>query len=126
DLLIKLSPIREGAKVELNNLFFASGSYELEETSEAELTFLYNYLQQNPRLRIQIQGHTDDVGSDTDNLRLSQQRAEAVRTYLLNRGIAETRVEAQGFGETQSIASNETEEGRAANRRTEFEVLKNQ
>lgn len=123
DLTIDLSPIREGVKVELKNIFFASGSYELEPTSDPELRTLYRYLNENPELRIEIQGHTDDVGSEEDNLALSQNRAEAVRQYLIEQGIDPSRVQARGYGETEPIADNETEEGRARNRRTEFEVL---
>lgn len=123
DLVIDLSPIREGVKVELENIFFASGSYELEETSFAELKLLRGYLEQNPDLRIEIQGHTDDVGSDTDNLALSQNRAESVRQYLVDQGIGPSRIIAKGYGESEPIADNDTEEGRARNRRTEFLVI---
>lgn len=123
ELTIPLSPIRKGITVELKNIFFESGKYALQESSKPELRFLVNYLQDTPRLRIEIQGHTDNVGSETDNQTLSQNRAEAVRAYLIEQGIAAARIEATGYGESQPITSNETEEGRAQNRRTEFKVL---
>jgi outer membrane protein OmpA-like peptidoglycan-associated protein len=123
DLVIELSPIRKGITVELKNIFFDFGKYTLQDNSMPELAFLVNYLTQNPGLRIEIQGHTDDVGSEQDNLALSQNRAEAVRKYLLTQGVAATRIEAKGYGESQPVADNESEEGRARNRRTEFKVL---
>ena len=123
ELLIELSPIRKGIKVELSNIFFESGQYELQESSKPELTFLVNYLKQNPGLRIEIQGHTDNVGSEADNQTLSQKRAEAVREYLIEQGIKIDRIEANGYGESEPIADNETEAEKAQNRRTEFKVL---
>jgi len=126
DVEIDMVKIKAGVKVELKNIFFAFGSFELEETSTAELTFLVNYMKQNPGMRIEIQGHTDNVGGDADNQRLSQQRAEAVREYLTSQGIEGERVEATGYGESQPIASNDTEDGRQRNRRTEFKILQTQ
>ncbi|MEL6191439.1 MAG: OmpA family protein [Bacteroidota bacterium] len=123
DLAIALMPIKEGAQVVLNNIFFESGSFELKETSNTELMFLVNYLKANPKLKIEIQGHTDDVGSPASNQTLSQKRAEVVRAFLLDNGSFEERITAKGYGESQPVADNATEEGKAANRRTEFKIL---
>lgn len=123
DLVIDLIPIRKGVEVVLRNIFFESSKYELQETSEAELQFLFHYLETNPSIRIEIQGHTDNVGGESENLRLSQNRADAVREHLISKGIPASRIEANGYGETQSVASNDTEEGRARNRRTQFKIV---
>lgn len=123
DMVVDLVPIRKGVEVVLRNIFFESGKYELQETSDTELQFMLRYLKNNPRIRIEIQGHTDDVGSDVANLNLSQARADAVRSYLLSSGIDKTRIEAKGYGETQPVADNQTEAGRAQNRRTAFKIL---
>lgn len=108
----------------LNNVFFSSGSADLSPSSFFELDRLLDLLNSHPDIIFQISGHTDDVGSEADNLALSQLRAEAVRNYLLARGIAASRVRAVGYGESQPIADNGTEKERAMNRRTEFFILK--
>ncbi|MCI4668625.1 MAG: OmpA family protein [Bacteroidia bacterium] len=123
DILVELVPLRAGKQVVLNNIFFASGSFQLEKTSDVELNFLYNFMKKYPRLRIEIQGHTDNVGSPQSNLTLSQNRAEAVRSYLIKMGIKPARIVAKGYGETQPVAGNITDEDRARNRRTEFKIL---
>ena len=108
----------------LKNVFFETGSSELKSTSLNELDRLYEMLQSNGTMKIQINGHTDDVGPEEANQVLSLNRAKAVYTYLIEKGIKNNRLKYQGFGETQPIDSNETEEGRKNNRRTEFIVLK--
>lgn len=123
DILVEMTPLRAGKQVVLNNIFFESGSYDLAKESEVELKFLYNFLKKNPGLRIEIQGHTDNVGSPAANLKLSQNRAEAVRSYLIDKGIGPDRIVAKGYGETRPVAGNITDEDRAQNRRTEFKVL---
>ena len=80
-------------------------------------------LKADPRLRVIIEGHTDSVGSDEYNMELSGRRAGAVSKYLVSKGIDSTRLQAKGLGETQPIASNDTEEGRAKNRRVELKEL---
>jgi len=104
----------------LKNVFFESGSADLKSTSIAELTRLKELLEEHPTLAIQINGHTDNVGSDADNLSLSKQRAKAVQDYLIQNGIATNRLRYKGYGEGQPIDTNDTEEGRRNNRRTEF------
>ncbi len=122
-----IEPVAEMTKedrkpVVLKNVFFATASAELLPVSTNELDRLYNLLEDNPEMRIQINGHTDNVGGDEANQQLSEARAKAVYSYLLGKGIAEERLKYKGFGETQFIADNETEEGRQQNRRTEFEL----
>ena len=124
DIVVEMVRLQEGKQVVLDNIFFEFGSYQLAEESKVELDFLYNYMKQNPQMVIEIQGHTDNVGSPASNLTLSQQRAEAVRNYLTQRGILPERVEARGYGETRPVAGNITDEDRAQNRRTEFKVLR--
>lgn len=123
DLTINLLPLREGASVVLRNIFFESGEFTLKDRSKVELEYLVTYMKRNPSMRIELQGHTDDVGSEQDNLELSQSRAETVRDYLVNNAIAQERIVAKGYGESMPVKANDTEEGRAANRRTEFKIL---
>ena len=84
---------------------------------------LYDLMNENPEIRIRITGHTDNVGSDEANQKLSEGRANSVRDDLIRRGIAPERIEAEGKGESQPITTNDTEEGRAQNRRVEFVIL---
>jgi len=104
----------------LKNVFFETASAELLPVSITELNKLRDLLTENPSMNIQLSGHTDNVGSDADNLLLSQNRAKAVRQYLIKQGIGGHRMTAKGFGENNPIDTNETSEGRANNRRTEF------
>lgn len=107
----------------LKNIFFEFGKATLRPESVTELESLRLLLVENPYMNIQINGHTDNVGSDADNLRLSDDRARAVRDYLVQHGIAATRLRYKGFGESRPIGTNETDEGRQQNRRTEFELF---
>ena len=107
----------------LRNVFFETGSAELKPISIVELDKLYDFLSNDANLRIQLNGHTDDVGSDSDNMTLSDARANAVKNYLQKKGIESKRLRAKGFGETVPVASNDTDEGRRQNRRTEFQLF---
>lgn len=107
--------------VPLNNLFFETAKYAIQPESFPELNGLADWLQEND-LTIQVHGHTDTVGEDADNLVLSENRAKAVRTYLLERGITPERIVAAGFGEQHPVADNLTPEGRAQNRRVEIRI----
>ncbi len=122
-LNVPLSPLTAGSTIALRNIFFNTASYVLLPASNAELEKLARLLKANPDLRIELGGHTDDVGSDDANLKLSDQRANAVRDHLIAQGIEADRITAKGYGETKPIATNDTEEGRAGNRRTEVTVL---
>jgi outer membrane protein OmpA-like peptidoglycan-associated protein len=119
-----LVPIEIGEKVRLNNIFFETGKWDLLPESFNELDKLVRMLNDNPDMAIEINGHTDNVGNDDSNLQLSQKRAAAVVNYLLEKGISNTRLDSKGFGETQPVAANETDEGRALNRRVEFVIIK--
>ena len=107
----------------LNSLQFESGKAELKSNSYALLADLLEIMQLKPDMKIKISGHTDSDGNDASNLVLSQQRAEAVKNYLISKGIASSRMIAIGFGETKPIDTNTTEAGKKVNRRTEILVL---
>ena len=118
-----LSKELKGQKTILNNVFFGSGQYDLDAKSTNELLFLVELLKDNPDLKIQISGHTDNVGKEEKNLLLSKQRAEAVKAFLQHYQISGGRITTKGFGSSQPIVSNHTKEGRSKNRRTEFELF---
>ena len=120
---IPLEPIMTGRKIILNNIFFDTDSYQLKDASRVELNKLYDLLVQNPYISIEISGHTDDTGDPDYNQELSLKLAEAVVSYLVNKEIDAKRLKAKGYGETQPVSDNSTEEGRAQNRRTELQVL---
>ena len=122
-LEVPLSPLSAGSVIALRNIFFNTASAELLPQSNLELDKLLRLMKANATLRIEVGGHTDNVGADAENQKLSDQRANAVMKYLTSYGIEATRVIATGFGETKPVASNDTEEGRAQNRRTEITVL---
>jgi OOP family OmpA-OmpF porin len=111
--------------ITLEGVTFEYNSARLAPDSRTILDKLAADLKKYPRLRIELQGHTDSAGSDAYNLKLSQQRADAVRTYLLDQGVPEARLVARGYGETQPIEDNKTEAGRALNRRVVMFVLDN-
>jgi outer membrane protein OmpA-like peptidoglycan-associated protein len=119
---LRLEPLRQQAREVLNNLFFATGEYTLQEKSTPELDKLVRLLSDNPTLRLEIAGHTDDVGEDRRNLDLSRKRAESVRAYLLARGIDAGRIQSQGYGETRPVVPNTSAENRARNRRIEVTI----
>jgi flagellar motor protein MotB len=114
----------EGKPIILKNVFFETGSAELKSASLVELNRLKTLLEEHSTLVIRVNGHTDNVGADEDNLALSNNRAKAVYDYLIANGIQSTRLSYIGYGETQAIANNDSPEGRQLNRRTEFVVLK--
>lgn len=120
-----LTPIEVGATVRLNNIFFDFGKSTLRKESYPELDRVLALMNENKKLVIEIGGHTDNVGADDANAKLSQSRADAVRTYLLEKGLGADRITAKGYGETTPQATNETDEGRQLNRRVEFKILKN-
>ena len=120
---IDLKPIEKGAKVVLNNIFFETGKATLSPQSRVELEKAIDLMKVNPTMTIEVGGHTDNVGDDAFNMKLSHDRAKSVREYLVKAGIASERVQAKGYGESNPIATNETEDGRKSNRRTEFIIL---
>ncbi len=119
---VSLNPISVGGIVVLKNIFFETDSYVLKDESKIELNKLIDLLNQNPSLKIQLSGHTDNAGSNEHNHALAENRAKTVYDYLVSNSIAASRLSYKGYGETKPLATNETEEGRAQNRRTEFAV----
>jgi outer membrane protein OmpA-like peptidoglycan-associated protein len=107
----------------LNNVFFDFGKYDLRPESYPELDRLAEFLKSNTSLRIELGGHTDNVGKDADNLTLSQNRVNSVMSYVASRGVDAARLTAKGYGETKPVNTNDTEEGRQQNRRVEFTIL---
>jgi outer membrane protein OmpA-like peptidoglycan-associated protein/tetratricopeptide (TPR) repeat protein len=120
---IPLQPIETNANVILKNIFFDTKKYDLKPESIAELDNVVDLLKENPTMRIQINGFTDNIGKSSDNLTLSNNRAKTVVTYLASKGIEVNRLLSKGWGASRPIADNKTEEGRAKNRRTELQVI---
>ena len=122
-LSIAMTPVKKGEVFIVRNLHFATNKTRILSTSEGALNDLYMYLARNPKVRIKIIGHTDNVGKDAANQKLSEGRANAVMKELIERGLKKDRLEAEGRGESQPIDTNDTEEGRQNNRRVEIEIL---
>lgn len=120
---IPLQPIEANASVVLNNIFFDVNKFDLKPESQVELDKIVQLLNDNPAVKIQISGHTDNVGKPAENLVLSNNRAKTVVSYLINKRISPQRLSYKGFGETQPVADNKTDEDRAKNRRTEMKVM---
>ncbi len=123
NLKVPLIPIKKGAVVALRNIFFEFDKADLKPESYPELDRVVELMKKYPNIKVEIAGHTDSIGSEAYNLRLSQRRAEAVVKYLVSKGIDPSRLIAKGYGESQPIAPNDTEEGRALNRRVEFRII---
>ena len=120
-----LVPLEVGTTIRLNNIFFDVNKAILRPESYPELDRLAGIMTQNGKMQIELSGHTDNVGSDEANLKLSQERAAAVTEYLVSLGINGERIQSKGYGEGKPLSGNETEEGRQMNRRVEFTILKN-
>lgn len=121
---MKLSRIEVGKSYRMSDIKYATSSAEITKSSEYILDELISFLKENPTVRIEVQGHTDNVGSLEDNMALSNDRAFTVRTYIESHGIAGGRLASKGYGPTEPLASNDTQAGRAQNRRTQFVILK--
>ncbi len=122
-LEVKLKRAAKGNKVVLKNIFFDTNKFDLKSESSLELDKLVRFLDTNPTVKIELEGHTDNVGDKTSNQVLSENRARSVYEYLISKGVDRTRLSYNGYGESQPVADNESEEGRAKNRRTEFRIL---
>ncbi len=120
---VEIKPIEVGTSYRLNDIYFPSNSNELTSNSLFVLDGFIEFLDENPAINIAIHGHTDDIGSDESNQLLSEDRAKSVYEYLISKGINKNRMTYKGFGESEPIATNTTEAGRAKNRRTEFVIL---
>ncbi len=120
---IPLIPIDIGATTELKNVFFDVNKWDLKPESKAELDKLIVFLKQNPSLKIELSGHTDNSGDKKFNQILSHNRAKAVYDYLLQNGITASRLSYKGYGDTKPKVPNDTPENKAKNRRTEFKII---
>jgi outer membrane protein OmpA-like peptidoglycan-associated protein/tetratricopeptide (TPR) repeat protein len=120
---IPLQPIEANAAIVLKNIFFDPNKFELKPESQVELDAVVQLLKDNPTVKIQINGHTDNSGKAPDNKTLSENRARAVTAYLVTKGISSTRLSSMGWGDTQPVADNANPQGRAQNRRTELKVI---
>jgi outer membrane protein OmpA-like peptidoglycan-associated protein len=120
-----LVPIEVGQVVRLNNVFFDFDKWDLRPESFIELERVVKLLTENPAIEIEMSAHTDSYGSDEYNFRLSDNRARSVMEYILSRGITTGRISSKGYGETQPVVPNDTDENRQLNRRVEFKILKN-
>jgi len=118
-----LEPIEVGNKVILKNIFFDTNKYQLQPDSRAELQKLIEFMELNPTVKIEISGHTDNVGNDISNQTLSENRAKSVYDFLISGKIDPSRMVFKGYGKTQPIAPNDSDENRAKNRRTEFKII---
>ncbi|MBT1703132.1 OmpA family protein [Chryseosolibacter indicus] len=124
-LNVQLDKIKEGSGVILENIFFDVDKYELKEKSIVELQKVLKFLKDNPNIKIEISGHTDNTGSPTHNLELSEKRAQAVSQYIISQGISKSRLTAKGYGSKNPIADNSTADGKQRNRRIEFKLIQN-
>ncbi len=119
---LELASLEIGREYKLNDINFSSNSTDLQKASRSIIEEFVLFMKDNPNLNADIQGHTDNVGDDQSNLQLSKDRAQAVYQYAISQGIAATRLSWHGYGESRPIADNETEQGRAKNRRTVFVI----
>jgi outer membrane protein OmpA-like peptidoglycan-associated protein len=113
----------ESTIIRLKNVFFESGSSNLKMDSKYELNEIAQILKSNSNVKVELGGHTDSVGDDAFNLDLSQRRAKSVVEYLQGQGVSSSNLISKGYGENSPIESNDTEEGRQINRRTELRII---
>jgi outer membrane protein OmpA-like peptidoglycan-associated protein len=119
-----LTPIQVGSTVRMNNLFFVTGKTEINPMSHPELQRLIDLMKKYEKMEVEIAGHTDNVGTDKVNNKLSLERANAVRDYIIKKGIEPERLKSKGYGKTKPIYTNKTAEGRKKNRRVDFTIMK--
>jgi outer membrane protein OmpA-like peptidoglycan-associated protein len=122
---IVLDLLTTETKMIFNNITFETNSAELNTESYAELNRLLSFMERNPDLKIEISAHTDDVGSNEYNFRLSDKRAESVVKFLVNNNVDKNRVQSKGYGELQPLLPNSSDENRAKNRRVEIKIIEN-
>ena len=120
---IVMFPIKKGEIIRINNIFFEFAKFDLLPESFPELNRLVKILNENPEIKIQINGHTDDVGADDRNLKLSLERANSVKEFLISKGIENTRLKVKGFGKSKPLVDEKSEEARSQNRRVEVQIL---
>jgi outer membrane protein OmpA-like peptidoglycan-associated protein len=120
---IEVARVEPNTTIKLNNLFFDFDKYVLRSESYPELNRIAEFLEEQPSIKVEITGHTDNVGSDAYNLDLSKRRAEAVSSYLMKKGVSKDRITTTFYGESRPKDTNDTKEGRQNNRRVEFTIL---
>ncbi len=125
EMNFRLQPIEVGAIVSLKSILFEIGTTKLLEESYEELNVVVDFLKSNPKVEIELEGHTDNRGDMKKNQVLSQQRVDKIKIYLVSKGISQKRIKGKGFGGSRPIATNDSEEARKLNRRVEFMILKN-
>ena len=118
-----VTPLEVGQSVDIENIFFETGKSKLKEESYRSLNALVEFFQEYPNVKVEIGGHTDNIGSAATNKRLSKERARSVALYIIEQGISKDRFQARGFGPDKPKASNKTKEGRARNRRVDFTIM---
>ena len=116
----EVKAVETGKVCDLRDIYYETNDYSLTQESKVLLAMFIEFLKENPTVKVEIQGHTDDIGRDDDNLRLSENRAKSVYDYVVSQGIPANRLRYKGYGESMPIAPNNTEAGRAKNRRTVF------
>ena len=122
---IDIEKIEKGKSYNLNNIYFATNKWDLTAKSRAIIDLFVEFLEDNPTIKVEIQGHTDDIGTEEDNQILSEKRAESVYRYIIEKKVSPQRLRYKGYGELMPIVPNSTEYGRAKNRRTVFLILDN-
>jgi outer membrane protein OmpA-like peptidoglycan-associated protein len=122
EIKLEQKDMAEGESYPIPNILFETNSDRLDDLSELLVAEFAEFLSGNPHLKVQIQGHTDNIGDAAANLNLSTRRAKRVTDTLYGYGIDASRLSSKGYGESRPVASNETEQGRAKNRRTVFVV----
>jgi outer membrane protein OmpA-like peptidoglycan-associated protein len=120
---IQLQRAKTGASMVLNNIFFDYGKFDLKSESISELEKVGKFLSDNPNIKIEISGHTDNVGTEESNRVLSEKRAGSVSDYLVSKGIVKTRIKSIGYGSKKPLVDNDSETNRQINRRIEFRIL---
>lgn len=119
----ELQPIAVGEQVRLDNIFFELNSSDLKDESASELNMIIQFMESNPYVYVEIGGHTDNSGTQSYNLALSEQRAQSVKRVLEQRGISSAKIQTRGYGMSQSLNANSSEQERALNRRTELKII---
>ena len=119
-----LVPIETGANILINNLFFDFAKATLRPESFPDLNRVNEFIKKSPTIEVEIQGHTDNVGNESNNQKLSENRAAAVKEYLIQHGADASRIKSKGYGKKKPITTNDTDDGRQKNRRVEFVILK--